>query len=121
MYKDATPPSLPDREPRNPWRFQFGIWHLLLLTFVCAVILALVSQLGAPVGVRLVIAGYFMVLGAYVVLRALPIAAELRRIVRRLRQIREDRDALGRMAAEWKRELRDARPPEKSESNDRGA
>lgn len=115
MYKDATPPSLPDREPRNRWRFQFGIWHLLLLTLVCAIILAVVSQLGVPAGVRLVIAGYFMVLGAYVVLRALPIAVELRRIVRRLHQIREDRDALGRMAAEWKRELKDQNESMKDE------
>lgn len=118
MYKDVTQPSLPDREPRRPWRFQFGIWHLLLLTAVCAVILAVVGQLGGPVGVQIVIAGYFMLLAAYVVLRALPIAAELRRIVRRLRQIREDRDAAARLAAQWKRELRDAHPPEESETND---
>ncbi len=104
MYKDATQPALPDREPRRPWRFQFGIWHLLLLTVVCAAILAVVAQLGVPAGVQLVIAGYFMLLAAYVVLRALPIAAELRRIVRRLRQIREDRDAAARLAAQWKRE-----------------
>jgi len=121
LHKDATQPSLPDRQPPRPWRYQFGIWHLLLLTVVCAVILAVVGQLGGPVGVRIVIAGYFMLLAAYVVLRALPIAAELRRIVRRLHEIREDRDAAARLAAQWKRELRDARPPEDSETNDREA
>ncbi len=115
LYKDATPPSLPDDQPQRPWRFQFGIWHLLLLTAVCAVILAVVGQLGGPAGVRIVIAGYFMLLAAYVVLRALPIAAELRRIVRRLRQIREDRDEAARLAAQWKREMseRDERMKDK--------
>ncbi len=105
LYKDATPPSLPDDRPQRPWRYQFGIWHLLLLTAVCAVILAIVSQLGVPAGVQIVIAAYFMLLAAYVVLRALPIAGELRRIVRRLRQIREDRDEAARLAAQWKREM----------------
>ncbi len=87
------------------WRYQFGIWHLLLLTAVCAVILAVVGQLGVPAGVQIVLAAYFMLLAAYVVLRALPIAAELRRIVRRLHQIRKDRDAAARLAAQWRREM----------------
>ncbi len=115
LYKDATPPSSPDDRPQRPWRYQFGIWHLLLLTAVCAAILAVVRQLGVPAGVQIVIAGYFMLLAAYVVLRALPIAAELRRIVRRLRQIREDRDEAARLAAQWKREVSDRKERTKDE------
>jgi hypothetical protein len=92
------------RPPRR--RFQFGLRHLLVLTVVCAAILTIVRATGWPVRFQVVVAGYFMLLAAYVALRAVPIAEDLGEILGRLRQVRRRRKELGDEAQELKDRIR---------------
>lgn len=62
---DPPPPPISPR----PARFQFGLWSLLVLTTIVAASLSLVRALDLPPLARVVLAGYAILMGGYLVLR----------------------------------------------------
>ncbi len=115
---DEYPPNLPpgsNGEPgRKTGRFQFRLRDLLLLTVASAVILGLANALGGPTLFRAAVAGYFIFLAAYGCLRGPQIVRDCAGYLRRLRELRRQRERWAQEAGEWVRKAREAR-----ESNER--
>ncbi len=90
-------------------RFQFGIWQMLLLITVTAVVLAAVSWIGGPAEFRLVFGLYLAALAGYFVLRGPGIAHDLASYLRQVRTIRGQRQRIARECADFKRRLDETR------------
>ena len=113
-YPTAPPGS--NHEPdRSAGRFQFGVRHLLVLTVACAVILAAANAIGGPAWFRAGLAGYFIFVAAYGCLRGPQLVRDCAGYVRRIRELRRQRQRWGEEAGEWARKVREARELEERE------
>ena len=72
---------------------QFSVLSLLALTTVSAGVLALVRPLNLPVGVKLIFAGYAILMAAYVLLRGVALIRKSLRLRRQVASRRRELEA----------------------------
>ena len=93
MSKARTSRSASDAQsvPRLGW--QFSVLSLLALTTVSAGALALVRPLNLPPGVKLIFAGYAILMSAYVLLRGVALFRKSLRLRRQVASRRRELEA----------------------------
>jgi hypothetical protein len=91
--RDHRPQETPDVPLPRRRGWQFSLFSLLVLTTLSAAVLALLRPLALPPGIKLIGAGYAILLAAYILLRGVALWRESFRLRRQIAIRRRELEA----------------------------